>query len=246
MLTCTSIWACSHPAKVRCVSSLRSCATGPTGAHLNNLTRKQKPVRRQHSKLVNLKQMKVKLTKTQRRVLENGASGRNDRGMWRWSFKEGGTYEDVTSTVRALEKRGLVELSYYTGGTGGMYVNDAGRAALVKDRLEYLRQELRAERISTGELVELQSLAAHIGPDDVELLEAAGVPEKQDEDKTFAVTLLCEVGIVDVQATDEIAAEKEAIANHPHLRVIMMRVQGKGVDTGYYAPEKAATKGGAL
>lgn len=47
----------------------------------------------------------------------------------------------------------------------------------IKKRLEYLRQELRAERISYGELAELQSLAEYITPDDVELLEAAGVPE---------------------------------------------------------------------
>lgn len=44
-------------------------------------------------------------------------------------------------------------------------------------RLEELRVELRAERISYGELAELQSLAKHIPPGDVELLEAAGVPE---------------------------------------------------------------------
>ena len=47
----------------------------------------------------------------------------------------------------------------------------------VKGRLEYLRGELRAERISYGELAELQGLAEHIDPTDVELLEAAGVPE---------------------------------------------------------------------
>lgn len=47
----------------------------------------------------------------------------------------------------------------------------------VKERLEYLRGELRAERISYGELHELQSLAEHIPAGDVELLEAAGVPE---------------------------------------------------------------------
>lgn len=46
-----------------------------------------------------------------------------------------------------------------------------------KQRLEYLREELRAERISYEELHELQSLVAHIHPSDVELLEAAGVPE---------------------------------------------------------------------
>ena len=47
----------------------------------------------------------------------------------------------------------------------------------IKKRLEYLRKELRAERISYGELAELQSLAKHIDANDVELLEAAGVPE---------------------------------------------------------------------
>src|SRR4030095_2848305 len=47
----------------------------------------------------------------------------------------------------------------------------------ITERLEYLRGELRAERISWGELAELQSLAGHIAPDDVELLEAAGEPE---------------------------------------------------------------------
>ncbi len=46
-----------------------------------------------------------------------------------------------------------------------------------KGRLEYLRGELRTERISYGELAELQNLAEHIDPSDVELLEAAGVPE---------------------------------------------------------------------
>lgn len=52
----------------------------------------------------------------------------------------------------------------------------AHRADMAK-RLEYLRGELRAERISTGELIELQGLAEYIDPGDVELLEAAGVPE---------------------------------------------------------------------
>lgn len=46
-----------------------------------------------------------------------------------------------------------------------------------KKRLEYLRRELRAERMSYGELAELQSLTPYIEPGDVELLEAADVPE---------------------------------------------------------------------
>ncbi len=46
-----------------------------------------------------------------------------------------------------------------------------------KRHLEYLRKELRAERISTMELLDLARLAEYIEPGDVELLEAAGVPE---------------------------------------------------------------------
>lgn len=55
-------------------------------------------------------------------------------------------------------------------------------------RLEYLRGELRAERISYGELAELQSLAGQIDAGDVELLEAAGVPEfdrEQEEQNSY-------------------------------------------------------------
>lgn len=50
-----------------------------------------------------------------------------------------------------------------------------------KRRLEYLRAELRAERISYGELAELQSLAVYIEPGDTELMEAAGVGEFENE-----------------------------------------------------------------
>jgi hypothetical protein len=44
-------------------------------------------------------------------------------------------------------------------------------------RLEYLRQEIRAERISYSELYELSTLVPFIASTDVELLEWAGVPE---------------------------------------------------------------------
>jgi len=49
-------------------------------------------------------------------------------------------------------------------------------------RLEYLRWGLRNGTISYYELYELQCLAEYIDPGDVELLEAAGVPEFGDED----------------------------------------------------------------
>lgn len=51
------------------------------------------------------------------------------------------------------------------------------KAAFTRDRLEYLRSQINAERISMSELSELQGLAEHIDPSDVQLLEWAGVPE---------------------------------------------------------------------
>ena len=49
-------------------------------------------------------------------------------------------------------------------------------------RLEYLRGEIDAERISYGEIAELQGLVEHIAPGDVQLLEWAGVPEFPDDE----------------------------------------------------------------
>ena len=51
----------------------------------------------------------------------------------------------------------------------------------IKERLEYLRGEIRAERISLMEIIELEELAPYINPGDVELLEWAGVPEFPSE-----------------------------------------------------------------
>lgn len=47
----------------------------------------------------------------------------------------------------------------------------------IKERLEYLRTQIEQECISTGEIIELQSLKEYIDDDDVVLLEWAGVPE---------------------------------------------------------------------
>lgn len=69
-----------------------------------------------------------------------------------------------------IQFRGLTELQ----------ILEQAEKLMVEQRLEYLRGELRAERIGYGELLELQSLAPHIQPGDVELLEAAGVPEHSE------------------------------------------------------------------
>jgi hypothetical protein len=42
----------------------------------------------------------------------------------------------------------------------------------IKERLEYIRGELRAERVSLGELIELEELKKYIDKEDVELLGA--------------------------------------------------------------------------
>ena len=61
----------------------------------------------------------------------------------------------------------------------------------IPSRLEYLRQQIRAECISYGEIAELQDLAEHIEPGDTELLEWAGVPEHpEDTDKKALVVLV--------------------------------------------------------
>jgi len=52
---------------------------------------------------------------------------------------------------------------------------------IIQERLEYLRGEIEAERISYGEIAELQGLAPYIDSGDVLLLEWAGVPEFADD-----------------------------------------------------------------
>lgn len=54
---------------------------------------------------------------------------------------------------------------------------DAYRQGFIETRLEYLRGQIEAEKISYGELIELQGLAEHIDRGDVLLLQWAGVPE---------------------------------------------------------------------
>ena len=52
----------------------------------------------------------------------------------------------------------------------------------IKKTLEYLRGELRATRMSYEEVFDLQQLIPYIEKDDIELLEAAGVPEFHDSE----------------------------------------------------------------
>ena len=54
-----------------------------------------------------------------------------------------------------------------------------------KERLEEIRTELDEQTVSYGELAELQELVEYIEEDDVQLLEAAGVPEFIEEETIF-------------------------------------------------------------
>lgn len=51
------------------------------------------------------------------------------------------------------------------------------RKIIISERLEYLRDQIRDENISYGEILELQSLSKYIDEGDVELREWAGIPE---------------------------------------------------------------------
>jgi polyhydroxyalkanoate synthesis regulator phasin len=84
------------------------------------------------------------------------------------------TKEKAIAKAKELEKKNKM--------AGGMMAKGGITPAKAKKRLEELRKELRAERISWGELTELQSLKDYIDKDDVELLEAAGVPEFDDDE----------------------------------------------------------------
>jgi hypothetical protein len=89
----------------------------------------------------------------------------------------------------------------------------------IKARLEYLRGQLRAERISWGELAELQGLASHIEPGDVELLEAAGVPERHEmpqKMKRFVIPALFVIDAMTQADAESIAGNLQAVANR-HL-----------------------------
>jgi hypothetical protein len=53
----------------------------------------------------------------------------------------------------------------------------------IEKRLEAIRKSIRNENVSYGELVELQDLSQYIDSNDIELREAAGIPEFEDDDE---------------------------------------------------------------
>jgi hypothetical protein len=62
------------------------------------------------------------------------------------------------------------------------------------DHLDYLKEELLNERLSYGEILDLSNLIEHIDPSDIQLLEAAGVPEFANEPDIRKVAFMGESG----------------------------------------------------
>lgn len=118
----------------------------------------------------------------------------------------------------------------------------------IRARLEELRAELRAERISYGELLELQGLAEHIEAGDVELLEAAGVPEFEEEttmtEATQALTQL-EFEPDDFEKAEKIAG---ALGFEQHAYTSTSALWGLFClpENPDYAKPGQATKGGCI
>lgn len=94
-------------------------------------------------------------------------------GITKWTayIDDGNTYQIVELEANTLDRLKSKIRQYHLRKHNGY------GERIAKRRLEYLRSELRAEQISYGEIAELQGLASYIKSDDVELLEAAGVPE---------------------------------------------------------------------
>lgn len=91
-----------------------------------------------------------------------------------------------------------------------------------KERLEYLRGEIEAERISMSEIHELQGMADQIDPSDVLLLEWAGVPEFP-EPVTYFVGLDSMVSVDDDDGTmDEAQVIEEA-----HWKLIQLMEESR-------------------
>jgi hypothetical protein len=103
--------------------------------------------------------------------LLDGYSEDANMGKWSGYIDDGNSYTIHSRHANTLESLKREIRIYHLDRHNGYGERYAAR------RLEYLRQELQAERMSYGEQVELQNLTDYIKDGDVELLEAAGVPE---------------------------------------------------------------------
>jgi hypothetical protein len=103
-------------------------------------------------------------------------------GVRRVGKREYSTGRNWTNDHKHVNKSEEHEVNYTRKRTfdDGGGVGNAPKE--VEERLEYLRGEIRNESISYDEIVELQSMKEYIAPDDVELLQWAGVEEYSEDE----------------------------------------------------------------
>lgn len=139
---------------------------------------------------------------------------------------------DYTGDIDDIDQDEVLELLEKQVGLGEdnepEVVNIEG-VTTVAERLEYLRGEIRAERISMGELIELQGLAEYIGPGDVELLEPAGVPEFP-ETRSFEVQISVALTVDAKSAGGAVRQVKAMDAAELFARGTVIEEQGYEVD----------------
>lgn len=112
-------------------------------------------------------------------IRDNSATDRKNGNSWshiqpkRWTayIENGNTYMIDTVDAHTLEELKVEIREYHLCKHNGYGERIARR------RLEELRTALQSENISYSELAELWKLHEYIDAGDVELLEAAGVPE---------------------------------------------------------------------
>lgn len=90
---------------------------------------------------------------------------------WQAFTDDGNTYRIVDFQAKTLKRLKQKIRSYHLRKHNGYGEQIAAR------RLNEIREEIQAERISQSEIVELQGLATYIENDDVELLQWAGIKE---------------------------------------------------------------------
>lgn len=83
-------------------------------------------------------------------------------------------YSDLETLLKKVESIGYTFEYYLDAEPYNL------RKMTIKERLEYIRAELRSNRISYSEILELQTLSKYIDNNDVELLEAAGIHESNN------------------------------------------------------------------
>ena len=165
------------------------------------------------------------------------------------SFADGGSLPFMTDpnfgnfqNTGAFEAGGMTNLtmqnvSFAKGGSVKKV------PAYAKKRLEELRNEIREERISTGEIAELQSLAQYIDPSDVELLEWAGVPEFEEEEEEYTDFSQYDTIAYNLSEEDAVKLANEQSEKDPNSQIVLA-FTGKGFNV--YVKKASFEKGGNI